>query len=203
MKTAEYDQYRAEYPTQTIQGHAALYNKRFSERPGNTSFSGRAVRSFLDQCGKHPIFVAEIGGRDGGLANLALSSNLPIEKWINYEISDEPLRNPATIDTRYEGRLMPNFCWWKTTPIEGNALILSHIIEHLSDDDFKGLVASIPKNIRRVHAQAPIPMRGPMNWNGYFCSHVLTMGWVEVNEVFEAAGFKSLMAYDGASWMRP
>ena len=157
----------------------------------------------MDQFSKSQICVAEIGGRNGSLARLALGSNLPIAKWINYEISDAPIQQSATTETRYEARLMSEFCWWKTNPIEGNLLVLSHIIEHLSDDDFIGLVQSIPMTIKGVHVEAPLPMRGPMDWNGYFCSHILTMGWIEVNDVFEKAGFKSILAYDGASWGRP
>lgn len=202
MKTAEFDQWRADYPTQTVAGHAALYDKRFLEKPESHSCSPRGVRSFLDQFGNKPITVAEIGGRNGALAKLALASNLKIERWINYEISGEALARPATKDTRYDARLMLDFRWWKKEPIEGHGLVLSHVIEHLADDDFRGLVAAIPKNIKGVHVQAPIPMRGPMDWTGYFCSHILTMGWVEVNEVFEEHGFRSVVAYDGASWGR-
>lgn len=202
MKTAEFDEWREAYPTQTVEGHAALYNKRFLEKPENSSWSGRAVRSFLDQFGKRSLVVAEIGGRNGDLAKAALSSNLDIRKWINYEISGAPLSRPATLDARYDARLMLDFCWWEKEVIEGDGLILSHVVEHLSDDHFKSLVRSIPRNIKGVHVQAPIPMRGPMNWKGYFCSHILSMGWIEVNDVFEASGFRSVMAYDGASWAR-
>ena len=202
MKTAEYDLWRAEYPMQTVQGHAALYNKRFLERPGIGSWSGRAVRMFLNQHGNSPLAVAEIGGRDGDLAKVALESTPKITKWINYEISDEPIKRPVTMDARYEGRLMTDFCWWEKTIMEGDVLVLSHIIEHLSDEHFSGLVGSIPRNIKGVHAQAPLPMRGPTDWKGYFGAHILSMGWVEVNDVFVAHGFKSVPAYDGASWFR-
>src|SRR3990167_4580069 len=202
MKTAEYDKWGADYPTQTVQGHAALYNKRFLENQGLGSWSGRAVRMVLNQCGSRPLVIAEIGGRGGDLAKVALASTPKIKKWINYEISDEPIKNPATTDVRYEGRLMADFKWWEKTPMEGDILILSHVIEHLSEVDFRGLVMSIPKNIQGVHAQAPLPMRGPVDWKGYFGAHILPLGWVEVNEIFEAAGFRSIVAYDGASWVR-
>jgi len=202
MKTAEYDQWRAEYPTQTIEGHAALYNKRFLENPGMGSWSGRAVRMFLNQSGGRPLVVAEVGGRGGDLAKVALESTHNITKWINYEISDEPIKQPTAQDKRYEGRLMSDFCWWEKTPIEGDVLILSHMIEHLSEADFRSLVKAIPENIKGVHAQAPLPLRGPVDWNGYFGAHILPLGWVEVNEAFESAGFRSVVAYDGASWMR-
>ena len=157
---------------------------------------------FLNQCGSGPIIVSEIGGRGGDLAKVALESTPKIRKWINYEISDESIKQSAVQDTRYEGRLMSDFCWWEKIPIEGDILILSHMIEHLSEADFRSLVKAIPENIKGVHAQAPLPLRGPVDWKGYFGAHILPLGWIEVNEVFEGAGFSSIIAYDGASWKR-
>jgi len=201
MKTAEFDRWRDTYAVSSIQDHAALYDQAFLKDPKKASFSGRAVRVFLNQMGS-ACGVAEIGGRDGALAKVALEFTPEIKRWINYEISPAAITATATKDPRYEARLMTDFRWWKTVPLEGDILVMSHVAEHLADEDFKSLVAAIPSSIRGVHVQAPISMRGPTNWKGFSGAHILSMGWVEVDREFTEHGFRSMTAYDGASWRR-
>jgi hypothetical protein len=190
-----------EYPTATSAGLAAVYDDAFRKNPEKASFSGRAVRVFLNQAGGSPV-VAEVGGRNGALAKVALESTPSIKRWINYEISEASVLGGVTKDPRYEARFLTDFRWWRSNKMEGDILIMSHVIEHLTDEDFKDLAVHIPANIKGVHVQAPIPMRGPTNWKGFNGAHILALGWVEVDQVFTAHSFRPIPAYDGASWMR-
>lgn len=199
MSAVAFDRWRAGYATTTTEEHARFYAEIF--RRGHCSFSGRAIRAFLRQAGGRPV-VAEIGGQDGALAKVALQSTPSIKKWINYDICPASITSPATDDPRYEGRLMTDFRWWNNVKIDGDILVMSHIIEHLSDEDAKSLIASIPQNIKGVHVQAPIALRGPTNWTGFVGCHILSMGWMELDAEFAKHGFRSITAYDGASWKR-
>lgn len=202
MSAVVYDKWRADYPSLSTKEHAAFYDDKYTKDPNHASFSGRAVRYFFNQANCLSYSVAEIGGRNGSLAKVALEFTPAIKRWVNYEISGAAVAGTLTQDSRYEAKLMTDFCWWMKEPIEGDLLILSHIIEHISDSDFKSLVAVIPKNIRGVHVQSPLAMRGPIDWTGNKGCHILTMGWVEVDQEFVVNGFKSITAYDGASWVR-
>lgn len=202
MNAEVFNEWRAGYAEKTCAEHSALYDAAYKRDPAHASFAGRGVRVFLNQAGGCPV-VAELGGRNGALAKVALDSTPSVKRWINYEICGAAIVGSVTQDPRYEPRLMTDFGWWKQEPVEGDILIASHVIEHLSDEDFQSFVASLPANIRGVHVQSPLPMRGPMNWRGFAGAHILSFGWLEVDREFAAHGFRTVPAYDGASWMRP
>lgn len=201
MSADGFDHWRENYKTISTEAHSRMYSESYARDPKHASFSGRAVRVFLNQMGGTPT-VAEVGGRNGALARAALESTPSIFRWINYEICRASSVEGESKDRRYEVRLMDDFRWWKSHLIEGDLLIMSHVIEHLSDEDAKGLIASIPEGIKGVHVQAPIAMRGPVDWKGFNGAHILSMGWIEINEEFEKRGFRAATAYDGATWVR-
>ena len=202
MNTVIYDQWRQNYQTASLSDHSTFYDACFQKDPSHASWAGRGIRVFLNQTGGNPV-VAEMGGRNGSLAKIALESTPTIKRWINYEISPAALTSNVVNDERYEAKLMTSFRWWLNEAIEGNVIIASHFIEHLSDEDFKSFVGAIPRSIKGIHVQSPIPMKGPMSWNHFNGGHILSLGWVDVNEEFVKNGFRSIVAYDGATWIRP
>lgn len=201
MSSIAFDYWRTNYNSLGVKEHSDIYDLSYSKDPTHASFSGRAVRVFLNQTGGNP-HVAEIGGRNGALAKVALESTPTIKKWTNYEICGAAVCADIVNDSRYETKLMTDFKWWRQEKIEGDILIMSHFIEHISDEDLTFLISLIPSNIIGVHVQSPIAMQGPNNWKGFNGAHILSMGWLEVNNEFVKNSFRSIKAYDGASWIR-
>ena len=64
---------------------------------------------------------------------------------------------------------------------EYNALIATHMIEHISWRELTELINWIPEGIRTVLFEAPLPASDEnISWKGDHSSHVLEKGWEQV-----------------------
>lgn len=201
MNPEPFDEWRKHYKEYSNGGISKIYDDCFKRDPSHLACSNRAVRVFLNQFkGENRIF--EVGGRSGILAKTALEFTPEIKEWVNVDISKAAIDSTVVKDERYRGVWAENFRWWRTMPITGGLLLLIHVIEHLSDEDALELISKIPLDVNGIHVQAPIALKGPSNWDGFNGAHILSMGWIELNDAFEKIGFRSIKAYDGCSWKR-
>lgn len=181
---ADFDLWRDRYGTMTDDERRAWDARCFRHYPEQAHGDLKAIQRFT-QGGGH---VVEVGGWRGDHAAACLASNPAISSWTNIEFCREAAESPRTSDPRYRVVVPPGFRWWNEgVVLTGDRLVLSHVIEHLSEADLRGLLraaAAIP----RVYAEAPLSLSGE-NWAGYLGTHILPIGWLEVENLFRDHGF--------------
>lgn len=145
-----------------------------------------SIRSFVTG---HPNpRVVEVGGWRGDHAAACLEWSRSIVSWKNIEFCREAAYSSKTADARYEAWVPKTFRWWRTdTAPEGDLLVLSHVIEHLSARDFTDLLKAV-RHIPRIYAEAPLP-DGGTDWKGYMGTHILPWGWREAEMAFSLEGY--------------
>lgn len=71
-----------------------------------------------------------------------------------------------------------------------NALIASHMIEHIKWRELVQLIRWIPKNIQTVLFEVPIAQSAEdFNWKGHYSTHILEKGWEQIVEEMRAYNF--------------
>ncbi len=131
----------------------------------------------------------EIGGWRGDLAKMALDDFDAIILWHNYDlISFNNLQKCS--DKRYKlVSLLSDV--WNTELIDSyNALIATHMIEHIKWKEFQKLAEWIPPKIETVLFEAPISDSDEnRNWKGDHSSHIFEKGWSQVIDEMNRYGF--------------
>lgn len=147
--------------------------------------------------------VLEVGGWRGDHAAALLKRHDWIHSWTNIEFCEKAARTPKTDDPRYTAVVPNHFRWWGKDEVPAaDLLVLSHVIEHLSPEDLKGLLEAT-KHIPMVYCEAPLPEVGT-NWEGYLGTHILPLSWKEVDDLFLATGWpvRTLLAHQDARFYR-
>jgi len=187
----EFDDWRRLYRQlsfQDQQAFAVTWKWRFPEQK---HFDSVAAARFLDRY--RPEQVVEIGGYDGELARIMLQGFPCVLRWRNLELC--PRLTPRPDDPRYEHVELAAFPW--QVRLDGDALIMSHVAEHMLHEEFATLVGMF--NGRYVFVDAPI-QDGPQDWTGYFGSHILDTGWEGINETMRTHGFTADHVCSGSHW---
>jgi len=187
MKRDEFDQYREEYPSKVTEWHSRL----FADHPTQVHFNEYAANRFFDS--HKPGRVVEIGGWRGELADVILPKE-SIESWDNYEVCAEAARSPVCSDPKYRSHaervLLPPPC---------ATLVMSHVIEHLTDEEARGVIAAT--NASSLYVDAPLTEEGE-DWGGSIGFHILKMGWNDLDSLINSAGFGLVGRDKNARWYR-
>lgn len=142
-------------------------------------------------------YVMEVGGWRGDHAASMLKTFPELRGWTNFEFCDEAVKNPKCVDPRYRAMVPHRFRWWEDMRLpEAPMLVLSHVIEHLSPEDLKGLVGAAA-GIPNIYVEAPLPSVGT-EWMGYLGTHVLPWTFREVDDLFTTAGYRTQQNYPEA-----
>jgi hypothetical protein len=157
-----------------------LANKWLKQFPEQAHFNYEPIHQWLKNEIPRPGNIIEIGGWRGELALKAFSSFDHIKKWHNYDLLENNHYQKCT-DTRYSLITLDNYIWNVSLDQEYNALIATHMIEHISWKELKLLIKWIPESIRTVLFEAPLPSSAEnFSWKGDHSSHVLEKGWEQV-----------------------
>ena len=190
---ADWDLWRRFYDCLDWSDQVAFYAQVAALHPDqSTATQGFAHLFFeaLEQDGATPS-VIEIGGWDGSLAASVLASNAGIRSWLNFEVAERPVSHPACDDPRYEARIPTDYVW--RLPAETFAghdtLVASHVVEHFKLRDVTGLIERM-ETLRWCYVEAPLREHDrARSWFGYPGSHVLEVGWAQLEKVFANYGF--------------
>jgi len=174
------DKYREKYSSISFSKKAKLANIWLSKFPEQAHFNYEPVGHWLKNIVTKPAGIIEIGGWRGDLALRALSSFDHIIAWHNYDLLEFNEYQKCT-DTRYKLITLDQDIWHKSLDYRYNALIATHMIEHICWKELTQLIGWIPREIRTVLFEAPIPLSGEhISWKGDYSSHVLEKGWEQV-----------------------
>jgi hypothetical protein len=183
------DWYRKKYDSLSFGSKIKKANRWLKLYPEQVHFNLSPIIYWLKNIVPKPVSVLEIGGWRGDLAEKALSSFEHIELWHNYDL----LKNnnyQKCHDSRYKLISLEEDIWYMSLNFEYNALIATHMIEHINWKEFTELINWIPASIRTVLFEAPLPASNEkINWTGDFSSHVLEKGWEQVVTEMKNHGF--------------
>lgn len=177
------DNYLVLTDSQQKQYHAYFW-KRYAK--GNHSFNVPAVIAFLRAHHRHLKRVLEVGGGDGSLAGRMLPL-FDIESWANIEFCNEAAAShPATYG--YAAFVPPTFRWWTNgVQFKANVLVLSHVLEHFTPEDIKGMLGAI--NCHYMYVDVPLADT-VQKWRGTGCTHVLEMTGPQLVALIESLGYE-------------
>jgi len=174
----DFDQWRANYDLMSFADHQAFNQHVATRYPEQRSFDVPAVRRFLRE--RQPRNVVEVGGWDGALADMMIDEFYGIKTWVNYDITDVPQVCDAPA---YERIVLDDWPW--KTHVTADALVASHVFEHMKLHEIEHLVASW--DVASVYVDCPIG--GGTDWNGYHGTHILSASAHELLDVFGTAGY--------------
>lgn len=179
-RVTDWDAWRAHYPKSTFAEQQAFYAQATLDHPNQRDFDVNACDAFLLLA--RPFKVVEVGGFDGALADAMLRRFGGISVWWNNEIS--PTVVPVALDPRYWHNTLDDWPWF--IDLHGDALILSHVVEHMLSEEFEQLVESFDGDW--IYLDVPVGEEAE-NWDGYDGSHILEVGWGWLHEILSDHGF--------------
>jgi len=195
-EVCRFDRYRKLYNTFSIDDKIRMAGKWLKQFPEQAHFEYMHVNYWLGNIVQKPAMILEIGGWRGDLADKALSFFPGIFQWHNYDL----LRNnnyQKCSDQRYQLITLDDYIWSMSLNQEYNALIATHVIEHLSWKEFTQLTKWIPECIETVLFEAPLPATDENhNWQGDHSSHILEKGWEQVISEMMKNSFLAIYSKD-------
>lgn len=182
------DEYRTNYDSLPFSEHQAMYERIEEVYPEQSWWNAEDCAHFLAQY--RPARVVEIGGHDGGLAAAVLPNATSVKSWTNYELVESP---QVCDDPRYEVCILRDWAW--SVALNADALILSHVVEHLSEARLWDLLRNL--SCPAVYVDAPLHEDVRTHWAGTETAHVLPYSMQDLDSAFSHRGY--LKAYANVS----
>lgn len=183
-----FEQYRNAYDRLSFAEHQALYGQVAAEFPEQSYWNAVEVERFLRHY--YPECVVEIGGWDGGLANTVPYSGT----WTNLELADVP---QVCAKPGYRRVVLTDWLWNRGA--WGDAVVMSHVIEHMSEDHIRRLLGSFEG--QPVYVDAPLEEDKWTNWKHSTTTHVLGHSFSALDVLFAEHGYQ--VAYKADSKVNP
>lgn len=166
--------------------------------PHQASFNPAPIETVLAGLNRPRVF--EVGGWKGELALHMFKKEL-VSEWTNFDMCKAAVEKtlPELKDYKYYPIFPTSFDWFGrefTKPLCDIA-ISCHTIEHLTDSDLKKLITYLSIT-PKVLFEAPIG-EGPSDWTGYQGTHILKMGWTEIDKAMAVHKYRPTKLTD---WMR-
>lgn len=186
----KFNRYRRNYDNLNFLDKKKLAFRWLKKYPEQAHFDYEPVSMWLRKIVvKQPVKILEIGGWRGDLAMKALSEFQKIELWHNYDLLDNN-GSQKCIDKRYKLISLDDYIWNELPGFEYNALIATHMIEHIRWNELQQLIQWIPSGVKTVLFEAPLPVTSEnIDWKGDYSSHVLEKGWEQVIAKMKERGY--------------
>lgn len=183
------DKFRKEYDKISFQKLVKKSNIWLHQYPEQASYNLSLIQLWFENYVSKPAFVLEIGGWRGDLAKTILHDYIFINCWDNFDIISDASTQKCS-DERYQLVPLSDYIWNIEVEKKYNALIASHMIEHIKWHELTQLIRWIPDNIHTVLFEAPIVQSAQnYSWKGHFSNHILEKGWEQVIEEMRNCNF--------------
>ena len=182
MDISEFDAWRANYGQMSYTDQQDFYDRVYADHPIQAGYAldgGLELfnRFFAHALGELPnVYVLELGGWRGELAQEMLNRFPSLAIWCNVEICRAAVKDSVFASPKYKTWIPPDHPWRVELP-PSNVLVASHFIEHISSYHFAQLMLTLPEALRYMVLVAPLPESGSADWTGYHGSHKLKWGW--------------------------
>lgn len=187
----KFNKWRKNYDKMTYQDQQKFYTKLLKAHPHQSQFSKEYVPFFLNWTNEPSLFVLELGGWDGELAQKMMYQFQNILRWDNYELTELAKEISVCKDTGYTVRVPDDFMWNVKIPDEFNVFIASHVIEHIKAKELEKLITNLPKGIKYIYFESPIGQDWDNgDWTDDYSTHILEWGWKALNDCMGYNKFK-------------
>ncbi len=191
-----FDWWRDQYDTFTVEENIEIGDQLERKYPGQASFNPAVFDQFFQRRRIKSLSVLEIGGWKGELALHCFTRHHPaISDWLNIDMCKAAVDKSIQMPYPYRSYFPHDFKWWRNIskhniiqPRSYDVCISAHTIEHLSNVDLMEVIGSIT-GIPSIIFEAPISMEG-QKWDGYFGTHILEMGWNDINRLMVEQKYK-------------
>jgi hypothetical protein len=151
---------------------------------------------------KAKLSVIEVGGYLGKLATLILRYYSNIEKWHNYDIQRNIVKDKVCIDSRYEAVVLEDYIWNNPPDNDYNVFVASHLIEHLNEEDLEKLIDTIMIKCDFILLEAPLEKNTTdADWSSSTDPHFLEIGWKQVTDILTSKGYSVLTSDNKWNYM--
>lgn len=181
-----FDSWRQRYDQLTYQEHLEFYEALYEVYPNQDYGTAAEAVAFGKQLPAGSR-VLELGGWSGRLAGLVLSECPQIEHWFNFEVC-RPAVNNGLRHLRYSAVVPDDFIWNLPELPQVDVLFSAHTLEHLNEVQLSKLLSRLTA-AKYLYAEVPLPLTGPVDWSGDTSTHVLRLGWHEVETLFAQFGW--------------
>ncbi len=190
----EMDLFRENYDLMTFGQLVDIANDSLHKYPEQAHYTLPFVFQWIENHVPRPARVLEIGGWRGDLARDILSRYGFVEEWDNFDvISDQSTQKCK--DNRYRQIPLSDYIWNLDLSEKYNALIATHMIEHLKWRELLLLMRWIPAKIQTVLFEAPVVQSADnFDWTGNHSTHILEKGWKQIVEEMDKNGFVKIFA---------
>ena len=179
MVKFSFNKWRDEYDSYSLKDQKEIINQLEIKYPNQKQYSTPEVKKFLSNIPSPKIL--EIGGWKGHLAYEILKDNRLIKFWHNYEICSNAKDKCICKDKRYECIIAPDFVWNVGVLNGYNICILSHVIEHIKEEELRKLFDKI-KDVKYIYIASPLKETG-QTWKNYCGTHILKCGWNSIRKM--------------------
>lgn len=188
MDVAEFDAWREAYDGLSYEEQKAFYARVGLEHPRQAGFTLDAWKTFLTGC-PQPLKVLELGGWNGELAE-ALWDHFDPTRWWNLEIRESAVETAICHRDGYVVYIPPDFAWEAALP-PVQVVVASHFVEHIRFAELLALMENMPVTVTHMGIEAPIQDDAEgVDWTGYHGSHILEVGWRQLEVAFEERGWR-------------
>ena len=186
MDISEFDDWRANYGQMSYTDQQDFYDRVYADHPhqagyaldGGLELFNRFFGRVLSELPN--VYVLELGGWRGELAQEMLNRFPSLAIWCNVEICRAAVKDSVFASPKYKTWIPDSWVWDVELP-PANVVVASHFIEHIKADQLFMLVQNLPETIRYMALVAPLPVSAEgNNWDGYHGSHILENGWDQV-----------------------
>lgn len=185
--TRTFDNWRQNYDQLSYAEHLAFYEALYEVFPNQDYGTASEAVAFGKQL-PMGVRVLELGGWSGRLAELLLNECPQIDHWFNFEVCKPAIANGLR-HLRYSAAVPDDFIWNLPEIPQVDVLFSAHTLEHLSEDQLRKLLSRLTE-ASYLYAEAPLPLTGPVDWTGDTSTHVLKLGWGELEVLLEQFGWE-------------
>ncbi|MEI6697317.1 MAG: peptidoglycan bridge formation glycyltransferase FemA/FemB family protein [Bacteroidota bacterium] len=183
------DIFRKNYDNMSFNHLVKKANIWLHEYPEQASYDLSLVQKWFIEYVSDQAFVLEIGGWRGDLADAILKENSAIQCWDNYDVISDSSTQKCK-DPRYHHIPLNDYIWNLNIDAKYNALIATHMIEHIKWRELIELIHWIPDNIQTVLFEISIVQSAEnYDWTGHNSTNIIEKGWQQVIEEMEKMNF--------------
>ena len=188
-----YNDWRARYPSMTFEDHVAFYTaleKDIGRMCGfdSKNISPRSIPIWIQKMKTPRMDVLELGGYNGGLAEIILPRCMNIDRWNNKEIID---CQQLCKDDAYSFEILPDFIWncggrfdWH------NTFVASHVIEHFNHEHCLLFLDWLEEaEFDYLWIEAPLPIVKRTDWHNILTYHINPLNWTVINTLIRNMGY--------------
>lgn len=192
-----FDEWRAAYDRLTVAEQVAYADAVYRKFPVQRHSTLSSAARFFDTIGPGRS-VLELGGGDGYAASCLLLQH-GVRQWTNLELSRSVVEH-GWKDPAYVPVALDRFAWQLDRLPSADVFFASHVLEHVRLAEIRDLLRKLT-GFQFAYVECPLPHDAEqVDWSGRWNTHILEVGWTQLEEVFTVFGFSVMHREGDVRW---